>query len=186
MGSYASLSVRLFLQTWPKVTRKFISRKAYRSVTWKPNWASLWCLPGQWRGYLNLGGKCKSYVLFQSGLSTCNCLYRCNDNFPINLGLFKGGATSWRLKTHHFYNVRSPGDACTLATGSHECLFRKNGGKKNIAAQDCNCMSTQAADQVLYITPQWILNVSLVTFWWRAFTKKSNSFLLRSGKHKLP
>ncbi len=31
---------------------------------------------------------------YQSRLSTCICLYSCNDNFPINLGLWKGGATS--------------------------------------------------------------------------------------------
>ena len=35
----------------------------------------------------------------QSRLSTCICLYSCNDNYSINLGLSKGGATSWLLKS---------------------------------------------------------------------------------------
>ncbi len=54
----------------------------------------------------------------QSRLSTCICPYSCNDNFPTNLGLSKGGATSWFLKSTSATTLtmwnnreRSPGDA---------------------------------------------------------------------------
>ena len=32
-------------------------------------------------------------------MNSFNCLCRCNDNFPINLGLLEGSATSWLLKS---------------------------------------------------------------------------------------
>ena len=73
----------------------------------------------------------------QSRLSTCNCLYRCNDNLPINPGLLKGGAKSWLLKSTSataftMWNdrERSPGDA-PLPPDLMNVYLEKMAGKKS-------------------------------------------------------
>ncbi len=73
--------------------------------------------------------------IFQSVLITCNHLYRYNDNFSIILGLSKGTAISWLLKSTSAtaFAVRSnrerlPGDAPVPPDLMN--LFKENGGKK--------------------------------------------------------
>ena len=95
---------------------------------------------------------CQNHLL-QSRLSTCNCLYRCNDNYLINLGLSKGGVISWLLKSTSatYFTIwnsreRSPGDA-PLPPDLVNVYSEKMAGKKagkiglNIAAQDCTLFS---------------------------------------------
>ncbi len=67
----------------------------------------------------------------------CICLYSCNDNFSINLGLSKGGATSWLLKSTSATTLtmwnnreRSPGDA-SLPPDLMNIYSEKMAGKKS-------------------------------------------------------
>ncbi len=94
---------------------------------------------GLWLGLIHV-------LVLQSRLSTCICLYSCNDNFPTNLGLSKGDATSWLLKstsatTFTMWNnrERSPGDAPlppNLMNIYSEKMVGKKSGKNWL---ECRC-----------------------------------------------
>ena len=78
----------------------------------------------------------------QSRLSTCICLCSCNDNFPINPGLSKGGATSWLLKSTL---APLPPDLMNIYSGKMAGIRAEKIGL-NIAAQDCLGQSGKSND----------------------------------------